>query len=507
MQGKYNNVPEKYKNGQTYEIDLLELLRFSWLGFKKFWVILLAIMVVFVSVTFAYCKRNYVPVYECKTSFSVLPLVSGDATSGISVYKFNYNPTLAKQLSSTFPHVINSGMLMEIVRRDLGGRANGSVSAVAVNNTNILELKVRSVSADDAYKMIQSVMKNYPRISEIVMGDIKVDIITEPKIPTKPCNENDYLKYMLYAFVGSLGIWAVILILYALMKRTICNKQDVKEKLNQDYLVEIPQVQKSRKRSKDKATNRLKSLLSSRGFKESLNVMKVRTLKIIEENKIKIIGVTGAYESEGKTTIATAYAKTLSSPEKSVLLVQLNLKSDLGIKTQNKNTTLNDLKLLATPNATDNNSNVQKLFQNVDLLLIDDSQKAVDKEEFKKMLAEYAKRYAYIVVDLPPCNTHTDSVAFADMCDAYVFVVRCDYTSVDKIRSALGYLSFSTSTNLGIVLNQVSGFYISYGRYSNYGMYGGYGKSHKYGYAYGYNKYYYNYGNYGEAKKNEHNKE
>ena len=131
---------------------------------------------------------------------------------------------------------------------------------------------------------------------------------------------------------------------------------------------------------------------------------------------------------------------------------------------------------------------VKRLFTNVDLLLLD-PKIIYQKGELKSIIDELKGKYSYVIMDIVPGSSHSEAVKFADLCDAYISVVRCDYISSDKIKAALNFFSYSRSHNLGSVLNEVSSAYISYGRYTSYGKYS------KYGYSYYYRNY--GYGQYG----------
>ena len=109
-------------------------------SFKRLWWVSAICCVVFAAVTFAYYSITYVPKYRSEVKFTIMPLVSSDASNGASVYNFNYNQTLAQQMSETFPYVINSGIMNDIITNDLQRPFKGNISAKAVTNTNIFEI-------------------------------------------------------------------------------------------------------------------------------------------------------------------------------------------------------------------------------------------------------------------------------------------------------------------------------------------------------------------------------
>ena len=108
----------------------------------------------------------------------------------------------------------------------------------------------------------------------------------------------------------------------------------------------------------------------------------------------------------------------------------------------------------------------------------------------KQLLAELRNEYDYIVIDLPPINEVTDSLAISPYLDGLMLAVKQDVTTRFELELAMKHLEFSKTELLGFVYTNVSyesgyGKYSRYGRYKRYGRYSAYGK-YGYGYSYGY---------------------
>ena len=90
-----------------------------WRGFLKYWWLCAAMAILLGGIMF---YRNYIrftPVYMSSATFTVRTQTAG-AGSGLSTYSFYYDQATAAQLSSTFPYILQSNLLQEIVSSDLG---------------------------------------------------------------------------------------------------------------------------------------------------------------------------------------------------------------------------------------------------------------------------------------------------------------------------------------------------------------------------------------------------
>lgn len=60
----------------------------------------------------------------------------------------------------------------------------GSIDVKADDGTNLLTISVSGNDPQMAYKTLKSVIKNYPKVAEFVLGETKLTILDETGIPT-----------------------------------------------------------------------------------------------------------------------------------------------------------------------------------------------------------------------------------------------------------------------------------------------------------------------------------
>ena len=468
-----NNVENRQEEA---EVSFMQILKRFFESFKRLWWVSVVCCVVFSIASFAYFSFTFVPMYRSEVKFTIMPLVSGDASNGASVYSFNYNETLAKQMANTFPHVIGSGIMNDIVINDLQRPFGGSISAEAVANTNIFEVSVTSTSAQDAYDIINSIMENYPKVAEYIVGDTRMNVISEPTLATKPYNAGSYIKNVLmFAFVG-IAVGLLVAFLDMRFRSVILNREDIESTFNGKCICEIPEVKKKRGNA---GGSILKANPNITGFAEAIKVLKQRVRHSMTVNKSKVIGITSSATDEGKTTVAYNLARSLSNGEGKILLIDMNFGNrDIQNSLNRKKTVSNDGIADVVSGKRELNNVINSVSETFDVIFAGENDVKFRLVDFTPVFEELREQYNYIVVDMPTCGMASETVSIADLCDEVLFVVRANKVSPDKVYDALKDLAFSNAKITGFVLNATNETNVHY-------YYGRYGKR-RYGYGYGY---------------------
>lgn len=457
-----------------------------WQSFKKFWWVSVAACLLLTSISFAYFHITFQPRYQSNVRFTITPLISSDSANGASVYSFNYNSTLSKKMAETFPIIIQSGIMNDVIVTDLRRTFNARVAASAVEQTNIFEIVVTSTNPQDAYDVLNSIMKNYPKVAEFVVGDTRMNVIegAEPKIATEPFNTGEYYRYV--AFLGVIGllIGVGIAVVDMYTKKVVTGKRDVEQFFNTKCMCEIPAVTQKRT---SKANNMIRLSPTLTGFSESMRVLKQRVRLNLRGRDSKIIGITSAVAGEGKTTVAYNLAKALSGSDSRVLLVDMDLhnrsmQSILNHKNEVENAGITDV-VVGTSQIGDV---INSLSDTLDVLFAGETSLKFKKERFEATFDYLRNEYDVIVVDLPVCSMVSETVNIANLCDDLLFVVRANVVTAEKVRTAVQDMSFSDVNIMGFVVNGVDPTAGDSG-YKYYGRYGR--RRYGYGYGYGYSHY------------------
>lgn len=474
-----NNTPQKDNTASTVEISVL--LGDIWRGAKKFGWIAIALAVLLGGFQFYRSYVRFSPEYTVAATFTVHTenkVLSGD--NGVSAYSFYYDRETADQLESVFPHIISNPILRQRVCEDLDVEAMpASVTAACVQGTNMITLTSKGGDPQLTYDTLLSVIDNYSYVAEYIIGRTKLVMINEPVVPEKPSNSNAWISSVFYAaLIGLVLGWAWILV-YAILRKTIRTKEDIADVLNQHCIGVLPQVVFKKYRREISKNLVLTNPLIGNEFLESLRLLRSSVQTSLGNNKVLML--TSTAPNEGKTVVTANLAASFAHEEKSVLVIDADLRNS-GLQIM-----LNEGRFerkLLTENDFFKIEHIEKL--DFELLsfkpVIDSVQKIVRTANLKELLNALKSEFDLVLIDTPPCGMISDATIIAGAADTVVYVIRQDAVIQSNIRAGISSLLETETNFLGCILNGASSGFGSYGYYKYYR--GGY--SYKYG---GYKKY------------------
>lgn len=451
--------------------DITKIIDSLWNDFKRIWIILAAVGVIFVCGTVLYLKLTYSPYYTASATFVV-------NTYTASNYNINsYNEQTASQMAKTFPYILTSGVLYDMIGADLGtGGVPGTLKAEAMEDTNLFTLKATAQDGNTAYAILQSAMKNYPSISDQVVGETTLELLDETGIPSAPTNPFSYKKCIQIGIILGVVVDVIILLLYSFIRTTIKTEDDFKKFLNIKCLGSVPMAKFKKRSGKVKEPVTIDNTRAPYYFKESLRSIRTRLSRRLNEKDAHVIVVTSSMPHEGKSTVSINLALSLAAKGEKVLLVDGDLRkpsiaAELG---------LGDYK-------GDDFGTVLRLPEIMDKAIIDYKDTglklllgvkpikkptkllgSIKKNDIFNKLKEYAD---YVIIDTPPSALVSDASIMASCADGTVFVVRQDYIQRDKIIEGVNMIAEANKNFIGCILNQTQPGITNRG-YGGYGSYG-----------------------------------
>ncbi len=467
---KYKTTIAEEKGIQIRVDDIIK-------GAKKFGWLCVVLALVFGMTMFVYEKTHYVERYTAEATFTVSTQNKSAAIGGVSVYSFYYDAATANQLTQTFPLILQSNLLQDAVCEDLGLKVlPATLSAKAIEGSNMFTITATAKDPQLAYEVLNSVIDNYPEVAKYAVGNMRFEMITAPAIPLTPSNSNDYLDSVVKAAAVGLILGMGLIALYALSRRTIKEKSEIKEKLGCNTLGTIPQVSfKKHTRKIDYSILYTNNKVDS-SFYDSVRVLRNVFKNSLKENEKVVIGTSTA-PSEGKTTIITNLALALADADKKILLVDGDLRNPsvatlLGV----------DVDTIKYEIETSKYRIAYLERYGIYFMLF----KTDGENHFKYMNSDYVKdildsvrdNFDLVLVDTPPCGLVSDALFFTQAADAAFYVVLQDTVQISKIQSGLNNLLATDINVIGCVLNGVveSNSHYGYG-YKKYGY--GYGRKHR----------------------------
>lgn len=502
------------------ERSLAEIISNFMIGVKRFWWLILALAVALGALGYKRATDGYIPMFRSVATISITaPVYNGDR----DLSKTN-DAELASELGVSFNYLINNDLFYEVLRSDLGVEVlNGYITVSVLPDTNLITMSVTSANAQDAYDILQAVMRNYSSISQFVLGDTVLTILEEPIVANSPINPFSWYKSAgMFAFIGIL-IAMIPVIVYGFFIKTVKSKDDIESLLNIKCFGMLPTVmvpeelkqggrikykkpfflkrllfllsKKARDNEQDKNSGNQTILDKKVGFRylEAVRTLSSRFEKEFSLNGYKVILVTSTVAKEGKSTVAMNLALSLSKTGNRVMLIDGDLRRPNLRNITNAEGVSYSMGDFLNKKVSLREALINIADTRVVLLAADKpTPNAIEKinSDNMKVLIEQSRKVAdYVIIDAPPCAELADTAAFLKYADAAVYVVREDYARVNTILDALQELSYTRKPLLGSILNNSKGkLGINYG----YGY--GYGYGNRYGYGYGKH---YGYGGYG----------
>ena len=470
------------QNQISSKIDLYSLLMDV---LRQWWVILL-IGLSFMMLADLWTLSRYKPQYTTRTTFVV-------SSNGLNTNMYD-NLDSTKKLASRFSQVLDSTILKDRVRKDLGLKTFDAETTVEViEKTNMLEVTVKADSAAGSYQILQSIMKNYDFVSEYVIGNAVLETLEAPVIaehPDNPLNEKGILiKYLIYGLVGA----AVFIGVLSYLRDTVKNEAEFKSKIDAKLLGTVYHENKRIRNPSDgyQPTNMLiGSPLRSFRFVESNKMTAARTLSEMEKHDAKILLMTSVMENEGKSTVAANMALSFAMEQKKVLLIDCDFRKPALYKIFR----IPEEDTIHLPELMEKKSDYNEIisrWKDTNLYTIFNSQATsleslLENGIIKKILSFCADKMDYIIVDSSPMALVSDTEELAQMADGSVLVVHQDMVLSKDINDAIDILNNTRGKVLGCVFNDViEGF--SSGQAYGYSGYSGYGRGYgsRYGRGYG----------------------
>ncbi len=480
-----NNTINNDTGNSTVELKVL--LSDIWRGVVKFGWIAVALAVLLGGLQFYRSYVRFTPTYTVSATFTVQTenkVLSGE--NGVSAYSFYYNRNTADQLASVFPHIISNTILRTRVCEDLGvDSMPATVTATCIPETNMVTLKSSGTDPQLTYDTLLSVIDNYSSVADYIIGRTKLVMISEPVVPQMPSNQMAWRSSVLRAALIGAVIGIGWILVYAILRKTIRTKEDIRDILNQNCIGVLPQVVFKKYRREINTDILLTNPLIGNDFLESLRLLRGSVQKCLKDGE-KVVMLTSTAPNEGKSVVTVNLASVFAKNNSKILVVDLDLRNS-GIN-ENFKSLLSSSEIIKT-NDVFTTRHINAL--NFDLLSLNKEgshQKIMRSNVLKELLPKLKDYYDLILVDTPPCGIISDASIIASAADAVIYVIRQDAVMQTSIRAGISTMLETETKFLGCVLNGATG---GLGGYGNYYKYGGYNKYYRYGYS---RKYGYGYG-------------
>ncbi|MBO6792769.1 MAG: polysaccharide biosynthesis tyrosine autokinase [Balneolaceae bacterium] len=281
--------------------------------------------------------------------------------------------------------------------------------------------------------------------------------------PQKPVSPKKKLILLVGLIIGGI-LSSSVVILIEIFNDKINSTEDLKE-LNLPVLGTIPDfsimdgLDPSGRQFMDEksVSNQLITFLDHISpLSEAYRRLRINVVYANPDKQYKVIMVTSANKGEGKSTVAANLAVTFSEAEKTVLIIDLDLRRPTQHKIfgENREPGLTD-SLFETVSL----SNIIRstVAPNVDVLTVGkktpEPATVLDSKRLKQLIDKLKERYDHIILDTAPYGIISDSASLLRLVDGLVVVTRFNSTTKRELQFTIDGLNHLNADILGMVLN------------------------------------------------------
>ena len=213
---------------------------------------------------------------------------------------------------------------------------------------------------------------------------------------------------------------------------------------------------------------------------EAYKNLRIHLISALGEKKGKIFAVSSPNASEGKSTTSVNIAITMSHLKKKILLIDADVRRSTVDKKLRLSNEVGCSDVLA------GTAELSKAIKNynpyLDVLtsgsVTNNPSELFSSTAFDRLLTDLAEKYEYIVIDTPPINLVSDTLAIAQKCDGLVLVVRPSVTTYAAYKESMKNIKQLNINLLGTVINGQGASKKKYGIYNKYKKYDYYNYSY-----------------------------
>lgn len=337
---------------------------------------------------------------------------------------------------------------------------------------NLLEIEYNRLrrSKDNTEKLYALVLERTKEADLTRMMRVNnIRVPDPPLVQRKPIRPRVPLN-LAAGLLAGLGLGVAAALGRAMLDRTLKVPDDVEQELGLACLGLLPEIASDDRQAAKRrgAPRRARRGSPSRelivhedkrsGVAEAARAIRTNLLFMAPDNPYRLLLVTSAAPSEGKTTVACCIAIAMAQAEQKVVMVDCDLRrprlhkvfrkgSDAGVTTSLLDGELPDEEVMATdvPNlwvipAGPIPPNPAELFHSA---------------RFRALLEKLTARFDRVIIDSPPVVAVTDAAILSTIVDGTVLVARAFKTQRDVARHGVRSLLDVGGKVAGVVLNAV----------------------------------------------------
>ena len=452
------NEPDNYK-----KFDLLFYFQRLWKNIILIVVFALICALAAFSITHFFVKEKY-------TASGVLYLSSGSDDSSSSpnaVYSSIYT---SRYLAETYKETLKLRSFLTEVSDEIGGtyswmQISNMLTVEIIGETEYISVSVTSTDKELAYEIASCICeKANEKFAETFKGG-SATIADEVILPERPNDKGEIRNTILGALIGVLLIAAVVAIQF-LFDEKLHQSEELKTYYNLPIIGETAQFPRNSKRSIKNATDdaeQIKHILNENSDFSTVETYKsIRTnimLSMPKTDEGRVILVTSASPSEGKTTTSINIASTFAEMGAKTILLDCDLRKPRVHRYLRFNRN-NGISNIICGYTTLEDSIKRNVRSNLDVVTAGDippnPTELILTKQFAEILNTLRKQYDYIILDTPPIAVVTDATIMSGQSDGVIIVAREEMSTHTLLKIAVSELRKVNANIFGAIVHDCS---------------------------------------------------
>lgn len=417
------------------------------------------------------------------SKYSATSHVFVSTQSGASASDLAQGSTFAQDEITSLAAVVTSNSVLGQVASEYKypGGASGLAANVVVTvptGSVVLEITAKATSAVVAAELSNSIAGRFENLAPTLFpqnsgqASVKATTIQRAEVPSAPSYPKKKLSFALGGVAGLLVGLAIALLLGLFDTRM--KSVDEVEALSPEFpvIAAVP-VRRGRKPGRDTGAAFSDGMADWHEV-EAYRLLRTNLRYLDVDNPVRRILVTSALPGEGKTTTSINLAAALAEPNRSVVLVD----ADLRRPSISQYLGLGDADGVAEA-VSSNAENFEEYLTKYALGAAEISVLAgsvvppnaydiVGSASFDHLMNQLSEKFDFVVVDSPPLTQVSDAAVIAPKVDGVLMVVGAGIARQSEVLAAITQLGRVHARLLGFVMNrvQLTRAYRSYGYYS-----------------------------------------
>lgn len=345
-------------------------------------------------------------------------------------------------------------------------KTNRDINKLPVSERRMINIERKFNINDELYthllkRRMEAAITQASNKADTKMLDHARAALAERKTPDAAGNKK---KGIIFGFI----IPIIFIVIMEFFNNKIEDKSDIESKTSIPIFGTV---------GKNKHKSNLPVILHPKSpISESFRAIRTNLKYILKNKGNKIIVVTSSISGEGKSFISSNLASVIALSDKKTLIVGLDLRKPRLQEIFNINNKVGVSSYLVERAEYEDiisKTNTENLFVAMPGIVPPNPSELIDSDRMRLFFEKANKEFDYIIIDTPPIAVVTDAMLLTDIADAYLYVMRQDYSSKNVIKLIEDAKKDNNINNLGIILNDIQ-------------IKRGFDYSHGYGYGYGY---------------------